>query len=165
MLASTQTQSGSESWIFEVCLNDVAFLTYFCRFRLSKQVKYESILLLASSILVGRIRILKYDIFWLGVFGVFRKSRILAQVRQNTTIICIFKYQLAYFGVLKVCHSITPIYRSLLIYCNRGLVGLFINNNWILEYLTNIWHGIWPRIDANYRPSQVIRPSLLFSEK
>ena len=33
--------------------------------------KYERILLLVSRISVGRIRILKYDIFWLGVFGVF----------------------------------------------------------------------------------------------
>ena len=33
--------------------------------------KYERILLLARHILVGRIRILKYGVFWLGVFGVF----------------------------------------------------------------------------------------------
>ena len=32
--------------------------------------KYEGILLWARHILVMRIRIFKYDVFWLGVFGV-----------------------------------------------------------------------------------------------
>ena len=33
-------------------------------------IKYERILLLTKRILVMRIRIYKYDVFWLGVFGV-----------------------------------------------------------------------------------------------
>ena len=37
----------------------------------SKDSKYERILLLSSRILVRRTNILKYDVFWLGVFGVF----------------------------------------------------------------------------------------------
>ena len=45
-----------------------------------------SVFFLASRILVGHIRILKYDVFWLGVFGVFQKSRILAYLHQNTYI-------------------------------------------------------------------------------
>ena len=54
--------------------------------------KYERILLLASRILVGRIRILKYDVFWLGVFGIFWKSCILAYLHQITTMRSIFKF-------------------------------------------------------------------------
>ena len=48
--------------------------------------KYEHILLLARHILVVRIHIFKYDIFWLGVFSVLIKRRTLAyvEIRQNT---------------------------------------------------------------------------------
>ena len=46
--------------------------------KVTSVAKYERILLLASHILVRRIRILKLDVFWLGVFGTFRKSHIKA---------------------------------------------------------------------------------------
>ena len=56
-------------------INECYIFTKLCLFLLrcstSVYLKYERILLLASRILVGRICILKYDVFWLGVFGVF----------------------------------------------------------------------------------------------
>ena len=49
------------------------WITIMCQFvqlYLSTSSKYERILLLARCILVMRIHIFKYDVFWFGVFGV-----------------------------------------------------------------------------------------------
>ena len=64
MKSSPEVESVTQETLFLITRATVNFKFQFL-------IKYERILLLASRILVGCIRILKYNVFWLGVFGVF----------------------------------------------------------------------------------------------